>query len=611
MSDRSRPAWAHDSLAVRLAKPAPVRDFTPEVAFAGSTGAGVRVAVIDSGIDSDHPMLGSCVDRDAAVEFTVSPDGEVIKNDGPHDDAFGHGTAVAGIIHALAPEASITSVRVLGPNLTGKAAAFHAGLVWAVDEGYDIVNLSLGTTRSEWALAFHEVCDRAYFGNTFIVTAANNVQRASYPSLFASVASVACNTSTDPLRFHANPNPPTEFLARGIDIEVPWINGGTTTITGNSFAAPHIAGLATLVKAKHPELRPFQLKAALWATSANVLEASPVEPAGRRTTMFVGGAVERNAHTISDGPIGYRLRGAGSPTRWGTLWEAERSSDARPVTIHQIDPTERDPASASTELRTMMSTVAAIGHPGIAPVVEVVDRPWLGVVGERRRPLIDTSEAVAPAAAIDLVEKICDVLGAAHEAGVVHGALAASSLSPDSEHGLIVHDLGLAATLESPSPTSASAMDPRQLGHLAPEQLEGKPATIASDVYAVGVLLHRLLVGRPPYADGHALGKYLRERLTTSPASLVTVDVNLPTNLALLVDRCLSLDPTERPATMADVAAALAGTSDPGEHEEVRAVEVIPPDLDHSHLPAPADDDTPAKGRRWRLSRGSRPGRDE
>ncbi|MEZ5227709.1 MAG: S8 family serine peptidase [Acidimicrobiales bacterium] len=122
MSDRSRPAWAHDSLAVRLAKPAPVRDFTPEVAFAGSTGAGVRVAVIDSGIDSDHPMLGSCVDRDAAVEFTVSPDGEVIKNDGPHDDAFGHGTAVAGIIHALAPEASITSVRVLGPNLTGKAA---------------------------------------------------------------------------------------------------------------------------------------------------------------------------------------------------------------------------------------------------------------------------------------------------------------------------------------------------------------------------------------------------------------------------------------------------------------------------------------------------------
>ena len=193
---------------------------------------------------------------------------------GPHEDVFGHGTACAGIIHALAPEARITSVRVLGPGLTGRAAAFHAGLVWAVDEGFDVINLSLGTTKREWALAFHEVCDRAYFGGSFIVTAANNVARVSYPSLYASVASVACNTSDDALRFHANPNPPTEFLARGIDVEVPWIGGGTTTSTGNSYAAPHIAAFAALVKSKHPELRPFELKSVLWATAANVAQAA-------------------------------------------------------------------------------------------------------------------------------------------------------------------------------------------------------------------------------------------------------------------------------------------------------------------------------------------------
>ncbi|MEZ5227708.1 MAG: S8 family serine peptidase [Acidimicrobiales bacterium] len=130
---------------------------------------------------------------------------------------------------------------------------------------------------------------------------------------------------------------------------MPWINGGTTTITGNSFAAPHIAGLATLVKAKHPELRPFQLKAALWATSANVLEASPSSlPDDARPCSSVApssGMLTRSATVPSA-----TASGAGSPTRWGTLWEAERSSDARPVTIHQIDPTERDPASASTEL---------------------------------------------------------------------------------------------------------------------------------------------------------------------------------------------------------------------------------------------------------------------
>ena len=70
------------------------------------------------------------------------------------------------------------------------------------------------------ALAFYEVCDRAYFQGSFVVTAANNVARPSFPSLYASVASVACNLSKDPFRFHYNPEPPTEFLAPGIDIEV-------------------------------------------------------------------------------------------------------------------------------------------------------------------------------------------------------------------------------------------------------------------------------------------------------------------------------------------------------------------------------------------------------
>jgi subtilisin family serine protease len=84
---------------------------------------------------------------------------------------------------------------------------------------------------------------------------------------------VSCNLSSDPFRFHHNPDPPTEFLARGIDVEVPWTGHGTITTTGNSFAAPHISGIAALVLAKHPDLRPFQLKTVLWATSANVREA--------------------------------------------------------------------------------------------------------------------------------------------------------------------------------------------------------------------------------------------------------------------------------------------------------------------------------------------------
>ena len=206
-------------------------DLSPEWAWGGSRGKGVRVAVVDSGIDAGHPDLEGNVDDQGGIVVTVDESGEVVVTPGPHDDAFGHGTACASIIHGLAPEASIASVRVLGEGLGGKANAFLAGLGWAVEQGFDIINLSLGTSRRDWALAFYEVCDRAYFQGSFVVTAANNVARPSFPSLYASVASVACNLSKDPFRFHYNPDPPTEFLAPGIDIEVSWRGGGR--IVGN------------------------------------------------------------------------------------------------------------------------------------------------------------------------------------------------------------------------------------------------------------------------------------------------------------------------------------------------------------------------------------------
>jgi len=285
VTDAPRPAWAKEGALLDAGIGPRLGELTPEWAWGGADGSGVRVAVIDSGADAGHPLLGGCVDRDASVEFVVE-NRELIRRDGPHDDSFGHGTACAGIIHSLAPACRITSVKVLGTGLRGKAAAFLAGLTWAVDEGYEVINLSLGTRKSDWALAFYDVCDRAYFGNSFVVTAANNVQRRSFPSLYASVASVACNLDTDPFRFHYNPEPPTEFLARGIDVEVAWLDGQTIRSTGNSYAAPHIAGLAALIASNHPGLRPFQLKTVLWATAANVRESTAPAIAGKLTNAM-------------------------------------------------------------------------------------------------------------------------------------------------------------------------------------------------------------------------------------------------------------------------------------------------------------------------------------
>lgn len=292
MSDAPVPAWAKESAALGHQRPPELMQVTPQWAWGGATGAGVRVAVIDSGIEVDHPALEGAVDEASSVCFEIV-DGDVVPVRGPHDDAYGHGTACASIIHQLAPGASITSLRVLGANNTGKVAQFVAGLAWAIDEGYDVINLSLGTRLRDWALTFHELCDRAYFSGSLVVTAANNRATPSYPSLYASAASVACNTATDPFRYHANPEPPTEFLARGLDVEVAWKGGGYSRVTGNSFAAPHIAGLAALVRSKHPGIRPFQLKSALWACAANVRGNDALDVAGRvsrtRTMTAVGG----------------------------------------------------------------------------------------------------------------------------------------------------------------------------------------------------------------------------------------------------------------------------------------------------------------------------------
>ncbi len=182
-------------------------------------------------------------------------------------DLFGHGTACGGLIVGLAPDVEIVSVRVLGSDLKGRGAAFLAGLDWAIDRGVDVINLSL-SSRSEALFAdFHEVADRAYFAGVTLVSAANNSPGVSYPSLFSSVISVAAHEQPDPWHWYYNPRPPVEFGAWGVDVPIAWRDGGATVATGNSFAAPHIAGLIALLRSRHRGLTPFEIKAVLAATA--------------------------------------------------------------------------------------------------------------------------------------------------------------------------------------------------------------------------------------------------------------------------------------------------------------------------------------------------------
>ncbi len=268
MTELPVPAWSEPFLTGRRAsldRPRPLGPVDRELAFGGSDGAGVTVAIVDSGVDGSHAAVGGRLV--ASVRVALDEDGARVVDDPEGRDVVGHGTACAGIIHALAPAADIVSVRVLGPDNRGKGAVFAAGLEWAIKRGATVVNLSLSSRSEALVGAFHELADRAYFENVLLVCAANNVPGASYPSLFASVVSVAAHDVPDAWTWFYNPRPPVEFGARGVGVEVAWRDGGRIVATGNSFAAPHVAGLAALIRSKHPQASPFEVKAMLAATA--------------------------------------------------------------------------------------------------------------------------------------------------------------------------------------------------------------------------------------------------------------------------------------------------------------------------------------------------------
>ncbi len=261
------PAWSIDpEAAVDLDAPWPLED-ARDWAWGGSRGAGVRVCLLASGIDASHPRVGA-VGR--AVAVVEGADGTLVVVDDEAGDQFGHGTACAGIVRAVAPDCEIHSVRVLGPDLTGAGPALLRGLRWAIEEGYDVINLSLSTTKSAFGGELRELADLAYFRGSVLVASAHNMPVVSYPWRFAGVISVGSHGGQDPLEYYAAAEPPVEFAAPGVDLELAWLDGTTIRASGNSFATPYIAGIAALVLAKHPGLRTFELTSVLRAAATNV-----------------------------------------------------------------------------------------------------------------------------------------------------------------------------------------------------------------------------------------------------------------------------------------------------------------------------------------------------
>ena len=268
-SSAALPAWSLPKDAVdRIDLPAhwPER-VTRDWAFGGSAGKGARVCILDSGVENGHPLVG---ELESAVVISIGDDDEVLAEKDLEGDVSGHGTACAGIVRALAPGCDISSVRVLGSTFTGSGAVLLAGLRYAVEQSFDVINMSLSTTKKPFAGVLHELADNAYFRRTVLVASAHNMPVESYPWRFSSVISVGSHEEPDPLAFFYNPNPPVEFFGRGVNVEVAWVGGRSLKVSGNSFATPHLSAICALILAKHPELTPFQLKSVLYLTATNV-----------------------------------------------------------------------------------------------------------------------------------------------------------------------------------------------------------------------------------------------------------------------------------------------------------------------------------------------------
>lgn len=244
---------------------------------ASFTGQGVKVAILDTGIDRSHEDLTANVKGGYSV-FTDDA------NKDPYYDASFHGTHVAGTIAALnnsigvlgvAYNADLYAVKVLNNEGSGSYAGIAQGIEWAVNNGMDIINMSLGGSQSSSIL--EEWCQIATDSGILVVAAAGNSGRSNgrgdtvgYPANYDSVMAVAAIDESNNRASFSSTGPAVEISAPGVNILSTVPGNQYDSYNGTSMASPHVAGVAALVWGAKPELSNTQLRQLLNETALNI-----------------------------------------------------------------------------------------------------------------------------------------------------------------------------------------------------------------------------------------------------------------------------------------------------------------------------------------------------
>jgi subtilisin len=240
-----------------------------------ATGAGVRVLVIDSGVETSHPELTGAPIGRYRVELDGGGFRRVVADD--FGDASGHGTAVAAIIRRHAPTAAIDSVRVIG-QAGGPSEFVLAALHWGIDKGYHVINCSFTTADADFLGDYKNAVDRAFCRNVLIVSACNNYDygRVEYPGSFPTVLSTDFGP-LEGLSLRRRTGQLVEFIARGEKVRVAHIGGAYRLMTGSSVAAPHLAALVARVREIRRDWNACQIKSALYDLAASAARIDAAE----------------------------------------------------------------------------------------------------------------------------------------------------------------------------------------------------------------------------------------------------------------------------------------------------------------------------------------------
>lgn len=228
--------------------------------------AKVDVAVIDSGVDGSHPdlreRLGSAWHAERIEgAMTVRPSAPAA-----NQDEHGHGTAVAGIVAAIAPNATVHDYKIFAPGETSSGEGLVACLAAAIESKARIINMSLAV-KANFTDRLSALLQRAYAQGIVIVAAQRN-----YPTTDLGVPaelsySIGVNLHSEASAWHLRYRSfhTIPFIARGENVQAPKPEGGYTEVTGTSFATPTVTGLCALLLGAHPDLEHFELKTILKA----------------------------------------------------------------------------------------------------------------------------------------------------------------------------------------------------------------------------------------------------------------------------------------------------------------------------------------------------------